>query len=162
MTDIPDAGEQLLDAWLNLTSTLWNTRVVSSLPYNEAHIMGILLRRSEAESPMTATDLIGCTRLLKSQMNKILTRLESRGYITRTRSAQDRRMIHVRLTEAGKTAYLAEHKGVEALLGQLITKIGEARALSVAKDLSEIAAVLDALVPPPGKNIHDIGKEYAL
>ena len=34
MTDIGYAGEQLLDAWLNLTSTLWNTRIVSSLSYN--------------------------------------------------------------------------------------------------------------------------------
>lgn len=160
MTDILDAGEQLLDAWLNLTSTLWNTRVVSSLPYNEAHIMGILLRRGEEEGPMTATGLTQRTRLLKSQMNKILTRLESRGYITRMRSEQDKRMIHVRLTEAGKTAYLEEHKGVEAILSQLISKIGAERALGVAKDLSEIVCALDGIVPPPGKS-HDIGKEYA-
>ena len=151
MADIGFAGDQLLDAWLNLTSTLWNTRLVSSLPYNEAHVMGILLRRNTQEDPMTATDLIKRTRLLKSQMNKVLTRLEERGYITRVRSAQDKRMIHVQLTEEGKTAYLAEHKGVEAILQQLIGRIGADRALSVAKDLSEIIDVLDSIVPPPGK-----------
>ena len=151
MTDISYAGEQLLDAWLNLTSTLWNTRIVSSLSYNEAHVMGILLRCSTKEAPMTATDLIRRTRLLKSQMNKILTRLESRGYITRVRSAQDKRMIHVQLTQEGETAYLEEHKGVEAILHQLVGKIGAERALSVAKDLSEIIDALDTIVPPPGK-----------
>lgn len=151
MTDIGAAGEQLLDAWLNLTSTLWNTRVVSSLTYNEAHVMGILLRRGAAESPMTATDLIRRTRLLKSQMNKVLTRLEACGFITRARSDQDRRMIHVHLTEEGKTAYLREHKGVEALLRELVDRIGVDRALSVAKDLCGITDVLDAIVPPPGR-----------
>ena len=151
MTDIGYAGDQLLDAWLNLTSTLWNTRLVTSLPYNEAHVMGILLRHSAQEDPMTATDLIRRTRLLKSQMNKILTRLESRGYITRVRSAQDKRMIHVQLTQEGETAYLEEHKGVEAILHQLVGQIGAERALSVAKDLSEIIDALDTIVPPPGK-----------
>ena len=100
---------------------------------------------------MTATDLIRRTRLLKSQMNKILTRLEECGYITRVRSAQDKRMIHVLLTEEGKIAYLKEHEGVEAILHQLVSRIGADRALFVAKDLCEITDELDIIVPPPGK-----------
>lgn len=151
MTDIGYVGDQLLYAWLDLTSTLWNTRIVSSLPYNEAHIMGLLLRHSDSEDPLTATDLIKRTRLLKSQMNKILTRLEERGFITRIRSAQDKRMIHVHLTPEGKAAYLEEHKGVEAILHQLVSKIGADRALSVSRDLCEIVDALDSIVPPPGK-----------
>lgn len=151
MTDIGYAGDQLLEAWLNLTSTLWNTRLVKSLSYNEAHIMGLLLRHSAKEDPMTATDLIRRTRLLKSQMNKILTRLEERGYITRVRSAQDKRMIHVQLTPEGERAYLEEHKDVEALLHQLVSRIGADRALSVAQDLFEVIDVLDSLVPAPGR-----------
>ena len=136
---------------LNLTSTLWNTRIVSSLSYNEGHVMGILLRCSTKGAPMTATDLIRRTRLLKSQMNKILTRLETLGYITRVRSMQDKRMIHVHLTPEGKTAYLEEHKGVEAILHQLVSKIGTDRALSVSRDLCEIVDALDSIVPPPGR-----------
>lgn len=151
MEDIDYAGEQLLNTWLNLTSTLWNTRLVSSLPYNEAHVMGILLRDGTPQSPLTATDLIRRTRLLKSQMNKVLTRLEARGYITRTRSSQDKRMIHVQLTEEGTAAYLQEHKGVKAILEALIAQIGIDRALSVASDLSEIVDVLNTIVPSPAK-----------
>ena len=83
------AQEKLLDAWLSITSTLWNTRIVSSMTYNECHVLGILLRRKGDGQPHTATDLIARTHLLKSQMNKILTALESRGYITRTRAELD-------------------------------------------------------------------------
>lgn len=151
MTDIGYAGDKLLDAWLNLTSTLWNTRLVSSLTYNEAHVMGILLRHSTQDNPMTATDLIRRTRLLKSQMNKILTTLEQRGHISRIRSELDKRMIHVRLTPEGKSAYLKEHQGIEAILNQLVSKIGPDRALSVARDLNEIIEVLDGIVPLPSK-----------
>ena len=39
----PTTGDRLLAAWLSLTSTLWNKRLVSTLTYNEAHVLGILL-----------------------------------------------------------------------------------------------------------------------
>ena len=149
MTNDTYAGDKLLDSWLNLTSTLWNTRLVSSMTYNEAHVLGILLRHSSDERPMTATDLIRRTRLLKSQMNKILTALEKQGFISRTRASLDKRMIHIHLTQEGRNAYLAQHRSVEDILSTLIERFGEERALSVAKDLSEITAILDDIVPLP-------------
>ena len=149
MSDNLYAGDKLLDAWLNLTSTLWNTRLVSSMTYNEAHVLGILLRHGTPDHPMTATDLIHRTRLLKSQMNKVLTSLESRGFISRVRAELDKRMIHIHLTQEGKAAYLDQHKGVEAILSQLIERIGTERALSVASDLAEITEILDDIVPLP-------------
>jgi len=149
VTDSIHAGDKLLDAWLNLTSTLWNTRLVTSMTFNEAHVLGILLRHDSEESPMTATDLIRRTRLLKSQMNKILTSLEQQGFISRQRASLDKRMIHIHLTPEGHAAYLNQHKGVESILASLIERFGEERALSVAKDLSEITAILDEIVPMP-------------
>lgn len=141
------AGDMLLDAWLTLSSTLWNSRIVSSLTYNETHVMGILLRKSSKETPMTATDLIRLTRMLKSQMNKTLTSLEERSYITRTRSPEDKRLIHVLLTKEGKDAYLVEHTRVEAIMSSLVDKIGEERAAALAAELNTVSAYLDDIVP---------------
>ena len=98
---------------------------------------------------MTATDLIRRTRLLKSQMNKILTSLEGRGLISRSRASLDKRMIHIRLTDEGAAAYLEQHKAVEDILSQLIERIGAERALFVAAELSEITGILDDIVPLP-------------
>jgi DNA-binding MarR family transcriptional regulator len=119
------------------------------MTYNEAHVLGILLRHSSDERPMTATDLIRRTRLLKSQMNKVLTTLEKYGFITRVRADADKRMIHIRPTEKGKDAYLEQHKGVEVILSQLIERIGAERALSIASELSVVTEILDELVPLP-------------
>ncbi|MFR2021066.1 MAG: hypothetical protein ACLS6G_11470 [Christensenellales bacterium] len=41
----PTTGDSLLAAWLSITSTLWNKRLVSTLTYNEAHVLGILPAR---------------------------------------------------------------------------------------------------------------------
>ena len=149
MSDSLHAGDKLLDAWLSLTSTLWNTRIVQSMTYNEAHVMGILLRHSTPEEPLTATDLIRRTHLLKSQMNKILSTLESKVHIIRLRAKSDRRMAHVLLTEEGKAAYLTEHESVEIILNQLIDRIGAERALRVSQDLGDVVAALDEILPTP-------------
>lgn len=146
MTEQTYLGDKLLDVWLNLTSTLWNTRLVNGMTFNEAHVLGILLRHSTEQMPMTATDLIHRTRLLKSQMNKILTTLETQGYITRTRAESDKRLIHIRLTQEGQDAYLAQHKDVEAILTRLLDRIGEDCARRAISDLSEITQALDDIL----------------
>lgn len=147
MHNTSDASAQLLDAWLSLSSTLWNTRIVHSMTFNEAHVMGILLRRSTPEHPLTATDLIRSTRLLKSQMNKILLTLENKGHILRLRAASDRRMVHILLTEEGKAAYLSEHAAVEEILSKLIQQLGQERTLNIARDLQDVISALDTILP---------------
>ena len=140
------AGNKLLDAWLSLTSTLWNTRLVTSMTYNEAHVLGLLLRRREETT--TATDLIACTHLLKSQMNKLLTSLEAKGFITRERAQADRRRVEIRLTPQGEAAYIEEHRGVDAILSRLLDQLGEERALHMAGEINAVITALDDILPP--------------
>ena len=139
------AADKLLDAWLSLSSTLWNTRIVSSMTYNECHILGIL-HRGGAGARQTATDLIARTHLLKSQMNKLLTSLEHRGLIVRSRALADKRQIHIRLTPEGETAYREEHKGVEAILNKVIERLGTTRALDIARELTDVTAIVDDIL----------------
>ena len=139
-------ADLLLDAWLRLSSSLWNTRIVNTMTFNEAHVLGILLRHQEQE-PLTVMDLIRRTRLLKSQMNKLLTTLEDKGFIERERCEQDKRMFRIILTDEGRSAYLAEHAGVTAIMNKLITKLGEEKALSLTGDLLDVCTALDDILP---------------
>ena len=139
-------GDRLLAAWLSLTSTLWNKRLVSSLTYNEAHVLGILLRAEDTGRVCTATALIAQTRLLKSQMNKVLTTLESKGFLLRTRSDEDKRVILIHLTDAGRAAYLAEHEHIAAILDQLIASLGEDKVRALTDGINEAVSALEHLV----------------
>ncbi len=142
----PTTGDRLLAAWLSLTSTLWNKRLVSSLTYNEAHVLGILLRAEDTGRVCTATALIAQTRLLKSQMNKVLTTLESKGFLLRTRSDEDKRVILIHLTDAGRAAYLAEHEHIAAILDQLIASLGEDKVRALTDGINEAVSALEHLV----------------
>ena len=146
MSYIPTTGDRLLAAWLSLTSTLWNKRLVSTLTYNEAHVLGILLRAEDTGRACTATMLIAETRLLKSQMNKVLTTLEDKGFLLRTRSEEDRRVILIHLTDTGRTAYLAEHEHIAAILDQLIETLGEDKARELTNGINEAVSALEHLV----------------
>ena len=44
------AGEQLLSAWLTLSSTLWNERVVTGMTFNEAFVCNLLTHQAK-EAP---------------------------------------------------------------------------------------------------------------
>ncbi len=138
------AGEQLLSAWLTLSSTLWNERVVTGMTFNEAFVCNLLSHQAQEapDHPLTATDLCEHTRLLKSQMNKVLSEMEKKGYIQRLRSTKDRRQIFLRLTEEGQRAYDAEHAAITLILNRLIADIGEEKALRTAEAVTEIAQSL--------------------
>lgn len=138
------AGERLLSAWLTLSSTLWNERVVTGMTFNEAFICNLLAHQANdaPEQPLTATDLCERTRLLKSQMNKVLSEMEKKGYIQRARSEKDKRQIFIRLTETGQRAYAAEHAGITAILNQLVRDLGEEKALHAAETVDEISRAL--------------------
>ena len=135
----PTTGDRLLAAWLSLTSTLWNKRLVSTLTYNEAHVLGILLRAEDTARVCTATTLI-------AQMNKLLTTLEGKGFIRRARSEEDKRVILIRLTDAGRAAYLAEHEHIAGILSQLIDTLGEDRARALTDGINEAVSALEHIV----------------
>lgn len=85
-------NEELLEAWLRLSTILCNDRIVSEMPYNEALICNILYRRQrqDKKGTTTATDLCRQTKMLKSQMNRTLQSMEDKKIITRRRSDTDK------------------------------------------------------------------------
>lgn len=65
----------------------------------------IIANLAVAEEPMSASDLCKGISYDAGAMTRMLDRLESKGLIRRHRSAQDRRLMHLELTEEGRAAY---------------------------------------------------------
>lgn len=132
-------SESLLDAWINLSFTLWNERLMTDLTFNEACICNFLYHQAfnAPETPLTATDLCQKTQLLKSQMNKILSEMERKGYIRRVRSEKDKRQFLIYLSEDGFAAYQKEHSNIAAILEQVVTVLGEEKARLTTEILTD-------------------------
>src|SRR5580693_1577315 len=65
----------------------------------------IIANLAVAEEPMSASDLCKHISYDAGAMTRMLDRLESKGLIRRNRSAQDRRLMHLELTEEGRATY---------------------------------------------------------
>ncbi len=65
----------------------------------------IIANLAGAEGRMSASDLCKGISYDAGAMTRMLDRLESKGLIRRNRSAQDRRLMHLELTEEGRAAY---------------------------------------------------------
>jgi len=141
-------NEVLLGAWLKISTAINNSRLVSEMSYNESLICNILYRNATEHSDvlLTATDLCAETKILKSQMNRILTQLEDKNLITRERSSQDRRKVYVRLTNEQSNAYLKQHEQIIKLLDDIIAKLGEEKTLEIIEVLNGISDVAGEII----------------
>lgn len=138
-------NEKLLAVWLKMSSVVNNERIVSTIPYNEAHVCNLLYRQ-RLESPetyLTATELCAQTRILKSQMNKVLGSLEKRGMIERFPAPDDRRKAYIRLREENLDQFEAVHARSIYLVDRAIERLGADEAERAAVLLDRVADYVD-------------------
>lgn len=128
--------ENLLEAWLEMEMSIRGNRVLTEMSFNEMIVAHIILVHGARGEHITATDLCDRMHLLKSQMNAMLTSMESRGYVTRVRSSNDRRKVYVELTEAGEQEYRDEHVKIIAIMQAIIDEIGTENIDRLASELS--------------------------
>lgn len=138
-------NESLLQAWMKLSSSIINRRVVEELSYKESQVCHILYHnfRTAPEKQLTATDLCAQTKMLKSQMNRTLNLLEAKGIITRIRSQQDKRNIYVTMNWEGADKYRAQHERILKLVDGIIDRLGEEQAALTIELFHKISDIAD-------------------
>ena len=79
------------------------TRLADRLvPYGVSVAEWAVLRRLWQEEGFTQVDLADRMRVRKASLTSVLTRLERKGYMRRTRRGEDRRKYHLFLTRRGR------------------------------------------------------------
>jgi DNA-binding MarR family transcriptional regulator len=130
----------------------------STLSPHQARILAHL----DAEDPVMVTELAEFMGVTPSTMSLNLTRLETAGFVQRSRDPDDRRVVNVRLTDAGvrgrDAASALDPERVDALLRGLRPD-DRRRAIDGLVLLAEAA---DALVARGGEQIEGlVGSELA-
>ena len=146
-------NEELLSAWLRVSTSIINTRVVNELPYNEALVCNVLYRNTleENSTPLTATDLCNSTNMLKSQMNRTLNLLESKGIITRQRSETDKRQVHILFNLDEAVSYKKQHERILLILDAIIAQLGVEKTEDVIDTLNNVANIADNIINDKGE-----------
>lgn len=140
-------NENLLTAWLRLSTSINNPRIVSELTYNESLICNILYNQLQTNSnaKLTATDLCNSTKMLKSQMNRTLNALEEKNLISKERSATDKRHIYISMNLEQANLYKKQHAQILELIDIIINNLGTDNALKAIEVFNSISDIADNL-----------------
>ncbi len=138
-------NEALLKAWLRLSTSVINTRIVSEMSYNESLVCNILYKSSKAGSKLTATELCQATKMLKSQMNRTLNQLEQKNMITRERSAVDRRQILIAFNMEQADQYEKQHEDILSIIDHIIAQLGPEDTTQAIYLLPKMADAADSI-----------------
>jgi DNA-binding MarR family transcriptional regulator len=131
-------NELLLDAWLNVSTVIWNERIVKKVPYNEALVLNRLIHAKNQGKQLTAKDLCNLTNIQKPQMNLVLNKLEEKDAISRQRVEDNRRFVAVSITCEGENLYHTIHMETAKVLEAFIRQIGK-------EDTKEVIRVLNMI-----------------
>lgn len=140
-------NEILLAAWLRISTSINNSRLVSEMSYNESLICNILYQNylSGNQTPITATDLCQITKMLKSQMNRTLNQLEEKNMITRVRSEHDKRQVHIFLNLEQANSYKKQHQQILSILDRVIGELGHKKAVEAIHLFNDISDIADEI-----------------
>lgn len=140
-------GEELIQIWLRMSGVLKNNRLISTMTFNEIFVCNILYQQKlTSDKLLTATEVGQIMRLLKSQMNKIISRLEHQGLVRRIRSSHDKRKVYLELVDDNLQLYLNEHQRVLDMLGQLISTVGEDKIHQVIQLMTEVTDAMETII----------------
>ena len=141
-------SESLLNAWLRLSTSVINPRLVSEISYNESLVCNILYNNycENPEKKITATDLCNQTKMLKSQMNRTLNLLEKKNIIVKERSQEDKRQIWISFNLENAQLYKTQHERILKLVDTIIAQVGEEQTSEAIKLITALADAADNVI----------------
>ena len=148
-TDIQ--AENLLSAWVKISSIMKTSRLTHGLPYNESIVMLLLYKRYLADGTgyVSIKEIIEETNMLKSLANRTVNALEKKGLLVRCEVPGDKRLGHVRCVPEKLSVFLDVHNSSLSLARHIIELIGKEDTDAFTRLVSKMQAAKFKLPPGP-------------
>lgn len=101
------------------------------------------------EAPIMVSDIAQRMYLHPATVVGILDRLETRGFVARVRSTEDRRVVRVELTDKGRSLLKKAPEVAQGLLVAGLEKLPGRRLKTIAASLDQMVDILGAQGIPP-------------
>lgn len=123
--------------FLNITKTpkLPFQKKVDDLSHGERRILGYL---TFEKSGVTSGELSEKLYLSTPRIASALNSLSKKGFIERNRDANDKRIVIVTITDAGKSFVMEEHQEAMAMIEQTLRNLGEQDARDFVRIIKRI------------------------
>lgn len=114
------------------------TKEFIDISVNDMHVIEAIGLERENRSSSVAKRL----SITMGSLTKAIDGLTDKGYVIRTRSEEDKRVVLLTLTEKGKKAYKHFRNFHEELIHQIMAQLSEAEQKVLAKALGKLAVYL--------------------
>jgi DNA-binding MarR family transcriptional regulator len=112
-------------------------------------VVSVLRKRGEAKVSEISEEL----KLKDSTVSGILDRLEAQGFVERTRSRDDRRVVYVRLSDKFKALYSDLHTKMNEYMDILLSNAGEEELNKIIDGLETLKKILENNIT--GGDVHE-------
>jgi MarR family transcriptional regulator, multiple antibiotic resistance protein MarR len=129
-----------------LDKDLASDQRLAELELSSAQLI-VIANLAAAEGPLSASDLCKHISYDAGAMTRMLDRLESKGLIRRNRSAQDRRLMHLELTDEGRATYPRMREISMAVANRFLAGFTKAEARQLEGLLARMLENALGLVP---------------
>jgi DNA-binding MarR family transcriptional regulator len=123
----------------------------------QLHIM-VTLQRNGVMTMSRLADVLGVSM---SNATGLVDRMEERGFVERTRVPEDRRIVLVRVTDAGTRMLQANDAISDELMRQVLGRLDPSELPIIARATGEVRAALEAdpatqaATTQPARNLHE-------
>jgi DNA-binding MarR family transcriptional regulator len=118
----------------------------------------MLLQAIETLGAVAIARLAEAVSLSQATVTTIIDRLEERGYVQRRRSTDDRRVVHVFLTEAGAALLATAPEPLQETFSKRLAQLADWEHSLILAALQRVAGMMDAdeCGQTPGFDGHDL------
>ena len=103
---------------------------------------------------MSMSRLADVLNVSLSNASGLVDRMEERGFIERTRVPEDRRVVLVRIAEAGERVLEENDALTDELMRDVLTRLDGTQLLVIARAMADFRASLETAVGPPPWDRH--------
>jgi DNA-binding MarR family transcriptional regulator len=116
-----------------------------------------LLQQIRGGRHLTVNDLAALAKTTQSTVSIVLSRLEKKGLVKRTRSPVDRRSVVLQLTASGKRLLRRAPRPATSEVLQALGRLSKEELTAVSRGLSALGRELGFAVKPPSMLFEEVG-----
>ena len=135
--------EKLLNAWLNMSLCIKGNRVLNNISFNEMSIFNALIDAEKNHISLSFKELCDHTKMLKSQLNRVLKNMLEKKYIKSMTSKSDKRSVLYYINDYGKEIYEKEHSKVLMIIDLVINNMGENNVLQLTNLMCDATNIVN-------------------
>ena len=121
---------------------LIHQQISETLTYDQHYVLKYIHKRKMT----TASELAELLNVNKSAITALINRLEEKELIVRKRLAEDRRIVHLSLSERGHALFDQCEQKINVLVTKLINKFNEDEIVQFVQTYEKLAIILDEAI----------------